>query len=82
MPRDSALFEPGAKFTPDINAFVKERASHYKQLRGGTLGSLPGFRVQPDLMYHEHLTEHVSTIILDSADTFEHPPVYPIAATC
>jgi len=35
VPRDSALFEPGAKFTPDINAFVKERASHYKQLRGG-----------------------------------------------
>jgi hypothetical protein len=40
VPRDASLFEPGAKFTPDIFAFVKERASHYKQLRGGMLALL------------------------------------------
>lgn len=36
VPRDAELMKPGAKFTPDIFNYVKERASHYKQLRGGT----------------------------------------------
>lgn len=38
VPRDASLLKPGAStaaFKDKIAAYVKERVSHYKQLRGG-----------------------------------------------
>lgn len=47
VPRDPALVKsgpgPAVGFTPDLATYVKERASHYKQLRGGvfTIQAIP-----------------------------------------